>query len=486
MSPNVLSARDTNVQVKPAASPEKEKPKTLEYHRKALESRLKGDEQQQYVSPSDEIMSPATQKLKAFRNKHGMKKSKPQTLFKKTSSKNFESAKGAAIPGLELLEWSWLHRSLGYDYDRDDLVAVRILQYHYSDDDNQINLPPRTSSVPLERYLVEIARQARTPIRQLRVFCNNQDFMSADDQQPLKDEIADLERRLHDAKARLNRSSPIAQATLPQHDAGPLAYLSSSNSANSITALHALLLLADSALPLGSFAFSSGLESYLAHHRPSPPSASQLPSFRTFLRLSLSTFASTSLPYVLAGYRNPDDIETLDNDFDASTPCTVARRASVAQGRALLTVWDRSFKMQYSPSAATAGSDDAVENAGRNTAIDALAAFSASLRTSNDLNAHLAPLWGLVTRILTVPLHDAAYLFLFSHARTVVSAAVRASVMGPYQAQTVLASEELQSRIRGLVDEGWDKEVEDAGQSVPVMDLWVGRHEKLYSRIFNS
>jgi urease accessory protein len=58
--------------------------------------------------------------------------------------------------------------------------------------------------------------------------------------------------------------------------------------------------------------------------------------------------------------------------------------------------------------------------------------------------------------------------------------------MGPYQAQSVLADAELQARIRGLVEEGWERGVEDAGQSVPVMDLWVGRHEKLYSRIFNS
>lgn len=204
-----------------------------------------------------------------------------------------------------------------------------------------------------------------------------------------------------------------------------------------------------------------------------------MPSFNTFLRLSLSTLASTALPYVLAGYRQPWEIETLDNDFDASTPCTVARRASVAQGRALLAVWDRSFKSQYSGKTPEASGDG-------ETAITALAAFSAALRTSEHLNAHLAPLWGLITRILSVPLHDAAYLFLFSHARTVISAAVRASVMGPYQAQAVLASAELQDRIRGLVDEGWHTSVEDAGQSVPVMDLWVGRHEKLYSRIFNS
>jgi urease accessory protein len=204
------------------------------------------------------------------------------------------------------------------------------------------------------------------------------------------------------------------------------------------------------------------------------------------LRLSLSTLASTALPYVLAGYRNPEDIETLDNDFDASTPCTVARRASIAQGRALLAVWDRSFKTQYAGSTAAANEIDGEEETGSTSAVNALTSFSTALPKPTHLNAHLAPLWGVVTNILSVPLRDAAYLFIFSHARTVVSAAVRASVMGPYQAQGVLAGADLQKRIRGLVEEGWNKKTEDAGQSVPVMDLWVGRHEKLYSRIFNS
>lgn len=246
--------------------------------------------------------------------------------------------------------------------------------------------------------------------------------------------------------------------------------------------MHALLLLSDSALPLGSFAFSSGLESYLAHHRPSPKS-SQAPSFHTFFRLSLSTLASTALPYALAVYREPSFIETLDNDFDASTPCTVARRASVAQGRALLAVWDRSFRSHYSSDSTANGSP---------TPIDVLTEFQSLIRSSSSNgaefqpNAHLAPLWGLITRVLQVPLPDAAYLFLFSHARTIISAAVRASVLGPYQAQAILASKELQERIRSLVEEMWERKVEDAGQTVPVMDLWVGRHEKLYSRIFNS
>ncbi|KAJ4379406.1 hypothetical protein N0V86_005451 [Didymella sp. IMI 355093] len=289
-------------------------------------------------------------------------------------------------------------------------------------------------------------------------------------QQSLQDEIADLERRLRDAKAQLNQQQGVS---------------TSSTTDNNGAVLHALLLLSDSALPLGSFAFSSGLESYLAHHKLSPPSASQLPLFNTFLRLSLATLASTALPYVLAGYRNPADIETLDNDFDASTPCTVARRASVAQGRALLAVWDRSFKTQYNRAPVHADDNDS-GSVSSQAAIPALTSFSQRLRTTPDLNAHYAPLWGVVSRVLSVPLREAAYLFLFSHARTVMSAAVRASVMGPYQAQSLLASRELQDRVSGLVSEGWHARTEDAGQSVPVMDLWVGRHEKLYSRIFNS
>lgn len=40
MSSNVLSARDTNVQIKPTPSPEKDQPKSLEYHRQILNSRM--------------------------------------------------------------------------------------------------------------------------------------------------------------------------------------------------------------------------------------------------------------------------------------------------------------------------------------------------------------------------------------------------------------------------------------------------------------
>jgi urease accessory protein len=245
--------------------------------------------------------------------------------------------------------------------------------------------------------------------------------------------------------------------------------------------LHFLFLLSDSALPLGSFAFSSGLESYLAHHKPPYPSPTIPPlDFHFFLQSSIRNLASTSLPYVLSAYTQPTELERLDNDFDASTSCTVGRRASVAQGKALLSLWERAFAASCNPSSTTS------------PAIAAIGAFASAFKTSKPdrwglkLNAHFAPLFGVLCKALALSEEETAYLFLCNHAKSVLSAAVRAGVMGPYLSHGVLASEKLQNVIRGCVVGERGMRVEDAGLSVPVMDLWVGRHELLYSRIFNS
>ncbi|KAI4719954.1 hypothetical protein E4T48_03842 [Aureobasidium sp. EXF-10727] len=245
--------------------------------------------------------------------------------------------------------------------------------------------------------------------------------------------------------------------------------------------LHSLFLLSDSALPLGSFAFSSGLESYLSHHKPPFPSPTTPPlDFHLFLHCSVRNLASTNLPYVLAAYTHPEDLPVLDNDFDASTSCTVGRRASVAQGKALLTLWEKAFAVSCVKSPAT------------EPAITAITSFAVGFKTAKPdqwgfkPNAHFAPLFGVLCKSLGLSREEAAYLFLCNHAKSVLSAAVRAGVMGPYLSHGVLASEGLQEVIRNCVVAEKGTKVEDAGLSVPVMDLWVGRHELLYSRIFNS
>lgn len=217
--------------------------------------------------------------------------------------------------------------------------------------------------------------------------------------------------------------------------------------------------------------------------------------FDLFLPISVSSYASSTLPFVLAAHRDPGRLADLDDQLDAAVMCTVGRRASVAQGRALLGIWERSFAasaaLQKPPPPEASGIGGGA--AGEYDAV--LREYAQALRTPAKgydetglppVAAHLAPLFGVVCRVVGLGLHQTAYIFMLGHVKALISAAVRANLLGPYQAQRVLASSEVMGMISAAIEREWDTPVEEAGQSVPVMDLWIGRHEVLYSRIFNS
>ncbi|KAH6686318.1 hypothetical protein F5X68DRAFT_15194 [Plectosphaerella plurivora] len=296
-------------------------------------------------------------------------------------------------------------------------------------------------------------------------------------------EVAELEERLAAAKARLQAhrshlNGTQETTTLPERSKNSI-----SASPSTLAANHYLLLLSDSALPLGSFAFSSGLESYLAH---TPRNRS---SFSVFLPESLSSYASTTLPFVLATWRDPASVADLDDQLDACIICTVGRRASVAQGRALMSIWERSFSQSLPKDAVETLRPYATLLRSTSWATTAPASGDAAQGEDPDVplvHAHLGPLFGAVARLVGLTLRQAAYVFMLSHVKALVSAAVRASMFGPYQAQKVLGSVEVQRLITHVIDREWETPVEEANQSMPVMDLWFGRHELLYSRIFNS
>jgi urease accessory protein len=131
-----------------------------------------------------------------------------------------------------------------------------------------------------------------------------------------------------------------------------------------------LLLLSDGNLPTGSFVSSSGLESYFKHGFPyvganpatSAPSVkppAQMDTTVTFMRDSLSSYAQLSLPFVtdahlaLEAFRDASTpsqtevtlrrLQDLDQLFEAMTLNHVAKRASRAQGVALLTLHSKGF-----------------------------------------------------------------------------------------------------------------------------------------------
>lgn len=276
----------------------------------------------------------------------------------------------------------------------------------------------------------------------------------------------------------------VAKGTVPPVITRPNIYLPGPIQ----SAHHYLLLLSDSALPLGSFAFSSGLESYLAH---TPRSRA---SFSAFLPESLSSYASTTLPFVLAAYRDPSAVADLDDTLDAAIICAVGRRASIAQGRALVSVWERSFSSSLPEEAVETLRPYVTLLKATSAAASLSSTTSSSCPTSKldsqdlppPVSAHLGPIFGAVSKLVGLTMHQTAYVFMLSHVKALVSAAVRASVFGPYQAQKVLGGVDVQRVIVTVIEREWSTPVEEAGQTMPIMDLWIGRHELLYSRIFNS
>ena len=78
------------------------------------------------------------------------------------------------------------------------------------------------------------------------------------------------------------------------------------------------------------------------------------------------------------------------------------------------------------------------------------------------------------------------YVFLLNHAKAVVSAAVRLGLVGPYQAQTILATSQTRQLLHDVLNEVRNLEVEDAGQTWALLDIYQGRQEILYSRVFNG
>jgi Urease accessory protein UreF len=124
-------------------------------------------------------------------------------------------------------------------------------------------------------------------------------------------------------------------------------------------------------------------------------------------------------------------------------------------------------------------------------AVIAIESFSEALKLSAGSpeeigpNGHFAPLWGVVCLAMGV-IFVKRPMFSFEPCESGPQCRCSGLGDGTLSGTSVLASESLQKMIIGRIEREWNTEPEDAGQVVPVLDLWVGRHELLYSRIFNS
>jgi urease accessory protein len=211
--------------------------------------------------------------------------------------------------------------------------------------------------------------------------------------------------------------------------------------------------LADSAFPIGGFAHSGGLEAAREHGE-----LRNRNELKSFIESSLRQAARFSLPLVTAAHVKPNRIVELDRLCEAHTTNHVANRASRIQGQALIASAERIF-----PST-----------------------MLKNLRHGPEKPAfgHFAPILGVVTSALGVTLEATRELFIFMQLRGLISSAVRLNIAGPLESATI--QHELRRAAADILEKSRGITLDQIAQTSPLLELWQGSHDRLYSRLFQS
>jgi urease accessory protein len=239
-----------------------------------------------------------------------------------------------------------------------------------------------------------------------------------------------------------------------------------SASSNSPISDFTLWQLADSAFPTGGFAHSNGLEAAWQHGE-----VRNRAELHSFLETGLHQLGRAALPFVTAAHAAPERLGEFDALCDAFTANHVANRASRAQGRAFLTAVERIFLERGVHAASSVIGERMLQRPeGRAPAPPPF--------------AHFAPVFGACLGGLGVARGTALRMFFFNHLRATLAAAVRLNVAGPMEAQR------LQHRLAPLAEATLQRceslTLDDLAQTSPLLELWQGAHDRLYSRLFQS
>ncbi|ORX38646.1 hypothetical protein BD324DRAFT_621780 [Kockovaella imperatae] len=322
----------------------------------------------------------------------------------------------------------------------------------------------------------------------------------------------------------------------------------------SSAANHLLYILTDSNLPTGGFIASSGLESYVTHGflkstegdaRGSKGAATTGTTAKAsksdsigewitrFGTAEMDNYASTTVPYLNDAWTastsylaidHPSDsdlptvidrLETLDNYHEASLLSHVARRASKAQGVAILMLYVRSFAGQQNQTQRV-GPD---EGTNARLADELVAKYKHRIRAGK-APGHLSICFAILCAALDLTREQCLHLHLYLHARSVLSSAVRLNQVGPYESTSLLATRfkdlvEVAMRSHGGAGTGLFRDQEDTstieGQTMPrkkvQQEFWawaydaetfgpattwplgeilLARHDLQHTRLFNS
>ncbi|KAJ1722546.1 hypothetical protein LPJ53_003043 [Coemansia erecta] len=274
-----------------------------------------------------------------------------------------------------------------------------------------------------------------------------------------------------------------------------------------------LWMLADSQLPTGGFVASAGLEAAVQGGLVRENIADDdKDAFTGFIYDSTRNQARFALPFCsqvhdqaaeqlaqlgeehgdgssssdsdsVAAEKILDDIRRIDAYHHAMLASNrVAMRASIAQGGGLLSLFNRG----YAHAGMMAGR--------RGRVCEDIAKRLQRLARLGEIRGHWATMFGFVCAALGISCAHMQQVFLFQFVRQVFSAAVRLNLVGPLRAQTLTC--DAQQLVSSLLEQhghrrvAFDSEDDVFGESAvytePMLELFQGMHDRLYSRIFNS
>jgi len=259
--------------------------------------------------------------------------------------------------------------------------------------------------------------------------------------------------------------NPKIEIRNPKEDRNPKSEVLASRSAQSdfgILSDFTFWQLADSAFPTGGFAHSAGLEAAWQHGE-----VRNRDDLVSWVNASLQQLGRAALPFVVAAHAEPERWEEFDELCDAFTTNHVANRASRAQGKALLSAVQRIFSVGPAPRLTSPKTEN--------------------MKTANMpvLRFHHFPcVFGGAMRRLGISRETAIRLFFFNHLRGVMAAAVRLNLVGPMEAQ--LLQHRLNATAENVLKKCESLTLDDIAQTAPLLDVWQGAQDRLYSRLFQS
>lgn len=223
----------------------------------------------------------------------------------------------------------------------------------------------------------------------------------------------------------------------------------------------ALLHLCDSLFPLGSFAYSDGLESATADGRVA--TADDLCAWLdACLQETIGRMDGPVVWQAWAAARDEDwdALEALDDELNALRPSSAGRKSSRAMGQRLLTTWAALYGMRCTPSF----DPPALERP-----------FRAGLV--------LPAAFGVVCASTGVERRDAVDAYAYTRLAATVSAAMRLMSIGQTAAHALLAR--TLARVPVVVDDvaRRDGRIESF---TPALDIAAMTQQYVHSRLFRS